>query len=220
MTQGSPERQCFLLYRTSCYLGLVFGSSWSFVSSALCRPARCEVPTGPREPRAQAEMVGLKARDPEGGLSHLASLGGREASGYVVCGFEYFWVYRSAFSCLYFPSLVEKPRTMLGWKMLCRHWRRELVGMQFLVYPPRMGSACVSLCVCYSPSFFWVLIWTSWTKELCFICPGGMRCVVTVFSLGHPWFVGKLKLNSSAALPQRSAGVKQQRQITACPSLI
>lgn len=45
----------------------------------------CEVPTGPREPRAQAEMVGLRARNPEGGLSRLASPGGHEASGYVVC---------------------------------------------------------------------------------------------------------------------------------------
>lgn len=64
--------------------------------------------------------------------------------------FEYFWVHRSAFSCPCFPSLVEKTRTRLGWKMLCRHWRRERVGMQFLIYPPRMGSACVSVCVLLS----------------------------------------------------------------------
>lgn len=149
MTQGSPERQCFSLYRTSCYLGLVFGSSWSFVSSSLCRPARCEVPTGPREPRAQAEMVALKARNPEGGLSRLASPGGHEASGYFVCVLSISGCV-SAFSCPYFPSLVEKTRTMLGWKMLCRHWRRERVGMQFLICPPRMGSACVSVCVLLS----------------------------------------------------------------------
>lgn len=62
-----------------------------------------------------------------------------------VCGFyfEYYWAYCSAFPCLYFPCLAKI--STLGWEMLCRQGGRECVGTQFLIYPPRTVSVCITL---------------------------------------------------------------------------
>lgn len=50
------------------------------MSSSLCHPTRFEVPTGPREPHVQAELVGLQARNPEDGLTRLPSPGDHESN--------------------------------------------------------------------------------------------------------------------------------------------